>query len=144
MKRNVLQSSPSVALLPLDRQSSLTRASSVKRRRVKRPFSSFAGSPCPNPPAARLRSACGTRLLPPLLLLLVLPSAVQAQFIFATKNGAITITECIGSGGTVTPGTINSLPVTSIRNLAFDSRNLASLTIPNNATSIGRRAKGIP
>jgi hypothetical protein len=36
-----------------------------------------------------------------LLLLLVFPASVQAQFTFTTNNGAITITKYIGSAGEV-------------------------------------------
>jgi hypothetical protein len=59
--------------------------------------------------------ACAARLLP-LLLLLSLPAAVQAQdYTYMTNNSAITITKYTGSGGAVAiPDTINSLPVTSI------------------------------
>ena len=58
----------------------------------------------------------------PLLLLLALPEAVQAQFTFTTNNGAITITGYTGPGGAVDiPSTIIGLPVTSIGNGAFHS-----------------------
>ena len=47
----------------------------------------------------------------PLLLLLALPAAVQAQYTDTTNNGTITITGYTGSGGAVTiPDTINGLP----------------------------------
>jgi hypothetical protein len=60
------------------------------------------------------------RLLP-LLLLLTLPAAVQAQFNFTTNNGTITITGYTGPGGAVTiPSAINVLPVTSIGDDAFE------------------------
>ena len=60
------------------------------------------------------------RVLLPLLLLLALPAAVQAQFTYTTNNGAITITGYTGPGGAVTiPSTINGLPVTSIGDQAF-------------------------
>jgi Tfp pilus assembly pilus retraction ATPase PilT len=49
-------------------------------------------------------------LLCPVLLLLMLPGVVQAQFNFTTNNGAITIIGYTGSGGAVTiPDTINGL-----------------------------------
>jgi hypothetical protein len=55
------------------------------------------------------------RLLP-LLLLLTLPAAVQAQdFTYTTNNGAITITGYTGPAGAVAiPSTIFDLPVTSV------------------------------
>ena len=40
-------------------------------------------------------------VLLPLLLLLTLPSAVQAQFTFTTNNGTITIKGYTGLGGDV-------------------------------------------
>ena len=50
-----------------------------------------------------------------LLLLLMLPATVQAQFDYTTTNGTITITEYTGPGGDVIiPDTTNGLPVTSI------------------------------
>ena len=61
-----------------------------------------------------VRTTCVTSLLP-LLLLLTLPAAVQAQYNYMTNNGTITITGYTGSSGAVTiPSTINGLPVTSI------------------------------
>jgi hypothetical protein len=91
--------------------------------------------------AARLGTACGTRLLP-LLLLLSLPAVVQGQWQYITDNGAITITGYTGSGGAVTiPSTITGLPVTSIGNSAFSyCTNLTSVTIPASVTSIGHYA----
>ena len=68
---------------------------------------------------AALRTARAAKLLP-LLLLLTLPATVQAQFIFTTNNGAITITGYTGAGGAVTiPDMTNGYPVTSIGNQAF-------------------------
>jgi hypothetical protein len=88
--------------------------------------------------AGRLRTACTTPLLP-LLLLLVLPAAVQAQFIYTINNGTVTITGYTGPGGAVTiPDTISGLPVTSIGFSAFSRcSTLASVTIPNSVTTIG-------
>ena len=71
-------------------------------------------------------------------MLLTLPAAVQAQFIYTTNNGTITITGYTGPGGAVTiPSTTNGLPVTSIGDYAFSATSLTSVTIANNVTSIG-------
>ncbi len=86
------------------------------------------------------------RLLPLLLLLLALPAAVQAQFIYVTNNGTITITGYAGPRGALAiPGTLNvggiDMPVTSIANSAFQNNmGLTSITIPNSVTSIGTNA----
>jgi len=85
-----------------------------------------------------VRTTCVTSLLL-LLLLLTLPAAVQAQYHYLTKNGAITITpyNCF-SGAMTIPSTINGLPVTSIGHQAFQScTSLTSVTIPNSVTNIG-------
>lgn len=68
-----------------------------------------------------------------------LPAVMQAQFIFTTNNGAITITGYAGSGGVVTiPDMANGYPVTSIGDIAFAScNNLTSVVIGTNVTSIG-------
>jgi BspA type Leucine rich repeat region (6 copies) len=86
-----------------------------------------------------LRTACATG---PLLLLLTLPAAVQAQFNYTTNSGAITITGYTGSGGAVViPGKITGLSVTSIGPSAFQfSSSLTSITISNNVTSIADAA----
>ena len=78
----------------------------------------------------------------PLLLLLVLPIAVQAQdYGYITNNGTITITGYTGSGGAVTiPDTINGLQVTTIYHAFKHCLNLTSVTIPNSVTSIGWEA----
>jgi hypothetical protein len=88
----------------------------------------------------RVRTACATRLLRRLLLLLLtLPAAVQAQFNYTINNGTITITDYTGPGGAVViPDTINGLPVTGIGVYAFSGlTSLTSVTIPNNVTSVG-------
>ena len=81
---------------------------------------------------AKTAFACVTRLLSLLLLLLALPAAVQAQFLFTTDSGTITITSYYGSGGAVTiPSTIDGRPVTSIGGQAFgECHRLTSVTIP--------------
>jgi len=96
----------------------------------------------PDTMAGRFRTVCATRLLS-LLLLLLLPGAVQAQYTYTTNSdNTITITGYTGSGGAVTiPSTINGYPVTSIGEIAFQSNtNLTSVTIPNSVTNIGDRA----
>ena len=124
---------------------------------------SLAITPFPKAPATRLRTACATRLLP-LLLLLGLPAAVEAQFLYTTNNGTITITKYTGSGSAVTiPSTMNGYPitsigidafwyctnltsviigdkVTSIQDSAFVNCGLTNLTIPDSVTSVGNAA----
>jgi hypothetical protein len=75
-------------------------------------------------------------------VLLALPAVVQAQYIFTTNNGAITITQYTGAGGAVTiPNTINSYPVTIIASDAFlPNYSLTSVTIGTNVTTIGANA----
>jgi hypothetical protein len=90
-----------------------------------------------------LRTSYAVRLLP-LLLLLTLPAAVQAQFTSTTVNGTIIITGYTYFGnwpGSVTvPSTINGLPVTRIGSWAFTGlgcSSLANITIPSSVTNIG-------
>ena len=66
----------------------------------------------------RFRTTYSRLLL--LLLLMTLPAAVQAQLLYTTTNGTITITGYTGPGGDVLiPGTVNDLPVTGIGSEAF-------------------------
>lgn len=87
------------------------------------------------------RTTWFARLLP-LLVLLTLPAVVQAQYIYTTNSGTITITVYTGPGGAVTiPDTINGMPVTRIGQQAFDNyTSLTSVTIPNSVTTIGAGA----
>ena len=63
------------------------------------------------------RSICDPWIV---LLLLMLPALVQAQFTYTTTNGTVTITRYTGPGGWVTiPSTIGGLPVTSIGDYAY-------------------------
>ena len=82
-----------------------------------------------------------TKLLP-ILLLFGLPIVVNAQFIYTTNNGAITITHYSGSDTTVTiPSTTNGWPINSIGPSAFaDCYSLTSVTIGTNIVSIGKSA----
>ena len=78
-----------------------------------------------------------------LLLLLTLPTAVQAQFNYATNNdGTITITKYTGSNTVVNiPSTINGMSVTSIGDEAFgDCYRLTSVTIPESVTTVVKDA----
>ena len=63
----------------------------------------------------------------------------QAQFLYTTNSGTITITGYAGSGGAVfIPPTINGLPVTSIGNKAlYGEIALTSVTIPNSVINVG-------
>jgi hypothetical protein len=115
--------------------------------------SSIARTANPNALAGRFMTACAAKLLP-LLLILTLPSVVQASFYYppyicaTNNNGAITIIGYNGSGGVVTvPSSILvngvSLPVTSIGGNAFGiigGPSLTSVIIPDSVTNIGAYA----
>jgi len=65
--------------------------------------------------------------------------------IYTAVNGQVTITGYSGSGGAlIIPSSISvygvSLPVTTIADSAFASKNLTSVTIPSGVTSIGNLA----
>ncbi len=77
-----------------------------------------------------------------LLLLLLVPAAVRAQFTFTTNNGAITITAYTGPGGDVViPDTTNGLLVTTISRWAFAQRyHIWSVRVPSNVTNVEDQA----
>src|SRR5947207_3427215 len=76
------------------------------------------------------------------LACLLTPLGAQAQFIFVTNNGAITITGYTGSGGAVViPETLNGYPNTTNATMAFYHKTIASsVTIANSVTSIANNA----
>jgi hypothetical protein len=78
------------------------------------------------------------------LLLLILPTLVQAQLRDPNASGRITVSCYTGPGGAVViPSIINGLPVTSIGDRAFqDCTNLTNVTIPDCVASIGQDAFG--
>jgi BspA type Leucine rich repeat region (6 copies) len=103
---------------------------------------SIAKTANPNTVASRLRTICAVRLVP-LLLLLTLPTVVQAQFNFTTNNdGSLNIANYTGSSANVIiPDTANGLPVTSIGTNAFyQLYSLTNVMIGTNITSIGEDA----
>lgn len=73
-----------------------------------------------------------------LLLALIAPVGLQAQFNYTTNNGTITILQYTGPGGDVViPDTINGLEVTSVGSQAFFQANtMTSLTFGTNVTTI--------
>jgi len=86
------------------------------------------------------KMSSAVRLLP-LLLLLVLPAVVKAQFTFTTNtDGSLNIYQYTGTNNVVIiPDTTNGLSITSIGDYAFEfCTNLTSVTIPTNISTIGR------
>jgi hypothetical protein len=80
------------------------------------------------------------KLLVPVLLLLIIPAGVQAQFNFTTNNGAITITKYTGTNAVVLiPSTTNGFLVTVIEGDkgAFSHSGVTDVTIPDSVTNIG-------
>jgi hypothetical protein len=76
-----------------------------------------------------------------MLGILTAPRTLQAQFLYTTNNGTITITGYTGLGGDVIiPSTLDGLPVTDIGDSAFKERDLTSLTVPDSITTIGDSA----
>jgi hypothetical protein len=75
-------------------------------------------------------------------MLLVSSVVVEAQFIFTTNNGSITITGYTGTNGSlVIPNTINGFPVTSIgdgsvQRIDFGLGTITSIAIPDSVTNI--------
>lgn len=73
-------------------------------------------------------------------MLLSAETEVQAQFIFTTNAGTLTVTGFAGTGAANIPATSNGLPVTSIASFAFHDTRPTSLTIPDTVTNIGSEA----
>ena len=88
--------------------------------------------------ARAVKFLAATKFLP-LLLLLVQPAAVQAQFNYVITNATLTITKYTGPGGMVNiPDTYFGWPVTSIGDYAFSGNStVTSVTIPNSVTTMG-------
>jgi type 1 fimbria pilin len=73
-----------------------------------------------------------------LWLLLVLPTAADAQFRFVTNNGTITITGYVaGTNNDVTvPGMTNGFVVTTIGRFALSSLHVSRITLPDSILNI--------
>ena len=73
-----------------------------------------------------------------MMLLLVLPAIVQAQFNYTINGSTVTISGYTGPGGDVViPDFIAGLPVTTVRSAAFyDNHNVASITFGTNVITI--------
>ena len=108
-------------------------------------ISSIPKTACPTTVTVRLKTACATRLLPALLLLLSVLAVKADQygdFTYSTDGTNATIIDYTGASGAVTiPRSIPvdgvNLPVTGIGDDAFAVYSLTSVTIPNSVTSIG-------
>ena len=76
------------------------------------------------------------------VLLLAVPEVAQAQFLYTTNNGTITITDYTGSGDALTiPSTIHGLPVTEIGVGVFAGvLHLNQVVISDSVTNIGEEA----
>lgn len=74
----------------------------------------------------------------PVLLLLATGTKLEAQYLYTTNNGTITITRYTGPGGVlIITNRLHGLPVTSIGETAFEHcTNLTGVTIPGTVTSI--------
>jgi len=73
-----------------------------------------------------------------LAAVMVAAQSLQAQFSYVTNNGTITITQYIGSDGSVTiPDTINDLPVTGVESDSFSVNNsLTNIMVGSGVTNI--------
>jgi BspA type Leucine rich repeat region (6 copies) len=93
---------------------------------------------CCCPRRARLRNVLASGLL----LLAVLPAAVQGQFTYSTNRGTLTITGYTGVAGVLSiPSTINGLSVTSIGDAAFETNtSVTGVTMPDSITDVGNLA----
>ena len=74
----------------------------------------------------------------PLGLILSVPSVVQAQFLFSTNNGQLTVVGYTGPGGVVAiPSNMYGLPVTAIGTNAFaNSTTITNVSVPDSVTCI--------
>ncbi len=66
----------------------------------------------------------------------------RAQFAYATNDGVLTVTDYVGSNGTVTiPASAYGMPVSEIGAMAFSqSENMTNIVIPDSVVSIGAGA----
>jgi len=69
-------------------------------------------------------------------VLLTLPTCVEAQYVYTTTSGQVTITQYTGTGGNVTiPDTTNGFPITTVASGAFFQ--VAGLTNVTFGTNVG-------